>query len=146
MMNKIILMISVSLGSFALGQVTSSPLPPPVENQQNLLIDVNKIYDNPDYMPAFPEGIMAFKTKFEKAIILDSVQPENADNALKGMISFTIERDGSMTDVQVKGVNENFNVAVKKAVRSIKDKWKPGKHKGEIVRSRFRIPLTMYKK
>jgi len=54
-----------------------------------------------------------------------------------------IERDGSMTDLKVTGSNEKFNAEVKKAVRSIKEKWMPGKIKGETVRSRYRIPLTI---
>lgn len=145
-MKKFIFIISFISNGIIFGQVTSSPAVPQIEKEdRNAPVDVNKIYENPDQMPAFPEGILAFRTKFGKAIVLDSVRPENGENDFKGMISFAIERDGSMTDLKVTGSNESFNAAVKKAVRSIKDKWKPAIYKGEIVRSRFRIPLTMLK-
>ncbi|HEX7870610.1 MAG TPA: energy transducer TonB [Chryseobacterium sp.] len=145
-MKKFIFIISFISNGIIFGQVTSSPAVPQIEKEDsNAPVDVNKIYENPDQMPAFPEGILAFRTKFGKAIILDSVQPENGENDFKGMISFAIERDGSMTDLKVAGSNESFNAAVKKAVKSIKDKWKPAIYKGEIVRSRFRIPLTISK-
>lgn len=143
-MKKIIAIISLVFNGFIFGQVTTSPVPPPIEKEhKNVQADVNKVYEQPDEMPYFPEGILAFRTKFQNAIILDSFQSENGDSTLKGLISFVIERDGSMTDVKVTGSNEKFNAEVKKAVRSIKEKWKPGKIKGENVRTRYRIPLTM---
>lgn len=143
-MKKIIAIISLVFNGFIFGQVTTSPVPPPIEKEdKNVQADVNKVYEQPDEMPYFPEGILAFRTKFQNAIVLDSFQSENGDSTLKGLISFVIERDGSMTDVKVTGSNEKFNAEVKKAVRSIKEKWNPGKIKGENVRTQYRIPLTM---
>ena len=143
-MKSFIVTISLLFNILIFGQVTSSPGPPPIEKEdKNAPVDVTKIYEQPDEMPNFPDGILAFRTKFQNAIVLDSFRSENSENSLKGFISFVIERDGSMTDVKVTGSNEKFNTEVKKAVRSIKEKWKPGKIKGENVRSRFRIPLTI---
>lgn len=143
-MKKFIVIISLVFNGFIFGQVTTSPVSPPIEKEdKNVQVDVNKVYDQPDEMPYFPEGILAFRTKFQNAIFLDSFQSENGDSTLKGLISFVIERDGSMTDLKVTGSNEKFNAEVKKALRSIKEKWNPGKIKGENVRTRYRIPLTM---
>jgi len=148
-MKNFILIISLLLSGIAFGQNTNSPSPPPttskypIYNNSNTSVDVLAIYENPDQMPDFPDGVLAFRTKFQNAIVLDSFRSENGENTLKGLISFVIERDGSMTDLKVTGSNEKFNAEVKKAVRSIKEKWMPGKIKGETVRSRYRIPLTI---
>lgn len=144
-MKYIITAIALIFSITAFGQVVSStevPLPVSQEDK-NKPIDFLIVYENPDVMPDFPEGISAFRTQFQNAVDTNAFHPENGENDLKALISFIIERDGSMTDVKVSGSNEKFNTEVKKAVRSIKDKWKPGKIKGQAVRSRYKIPLTI---
>lgn len=143
-MKNIFSAITILCGVLIFGQNTSSPIAPSVDlKDKNTLIDFNKVYEQPDEMPDFPEGILVFRTKFQNAIALDSFRSENGEGNLKGLITFVVERDGTMTDLKVTGSNEKFNAEVKKAVRSIKEKWKPGKIKGETVRSRYRIPLTI---
>lgn len=71
--------------------------------------------------------------------------PESAmNNNVQGkvIVRFVVERDGSVSDVEViKKVDPALD---KEAVRVIKnmDKWKPGKQRGKPVRSRFTLPVT----
>lgn len=137
-------MISLLISFFAFGQntYTSSPeVPPPSTSLPNS--DVNKIYDYPEKMPEFPDGLLVFREKFSKNIVLDKIKKQDGELALKCFVSFVVERDGSITDLKVAGKNEEFNKEVYKAIRSIKERWKPANHKGEIVRSRFKIPMTI---
>ncbi len=131
------------LGSSAFGQIISSPAPPQVEAGKSVSGDASKVYDYPEEMPDFPDGINAFRNKFIDALVLDHVKNENGENTLKGLVSFVVERDGTISDIEVRGSNISFNTEVKNAVKSIKDRWKPAKHEGRIVRSKFRIPLTI---
>ena len=66
-----------------------------------------------------------------------------ANNGVQGkvIVRFVVEKDGSLTDVQVaKPVDPDLD---KEAIRVVKsmDKWKPGKQRGKPVRSRFTLPI-----
>ena len=56
-------------------------------------------------------------------------------------VSFIVERDGSITSVNVvKGLSPECDASALQVVEQM-PKWIPGKHSGEIVRSRFVIPI-----
>ncbi|OFR37681.1 energy transducer TonB, partial [Porphyromonas sp. HMSC065F10] len=58
------------------------------------------------------------------------------------MVSFIVEKDGSISTVEVKrSVHELLD---KEAIRvvSAMPKWKPGKQDGQPVRARFNIPVS----
>lgn len=60
----------------------------------------------------------------------------------KVYLQFVIERDGSITDIQVlKGVSEGLD---KEAVRVLNEspKWEPGSNRGQPVRVRMTIPIS----
>ncbi|MDQ1087649.1 M56 family metallopeptidase [Siphonobacter sp. SORGH_AS_1065] len=60
----------------------------------------------------------------------------------KVFTSFIVEKDGSITDVEImKGIGFGCDEEV---LRIMKDmpKWKPGYHSGHAVRSRFNLPIT----
>ena len=55
---------------------------------------------------------------------------------------FVVEKDGSLTDIQVlKGIGAGCD---EESVRVLKDapKWKPGKQRGNPVRVRFTFPIV----
>ena len=62
---------------------------------------------------------------------------------MRTTVSFTVERDGSLTDVKATGSNSDFNREAERAVKAIRGKWNPGKVDGQAVRSKFRFPITM---
>lgn len=118
---------------------TAPSIPKEIENSSTATI----CHDFPDHEAYFPNGTEAFTKKIENIITLESVKLKKGANTHKAMLNFTVERDGSMTKVQVIGSNISFNTAVEKAMKRIKGKWIPAKYDGNFVRSIVKIPLTM---
>ena len=94
-----------------------------------------------DKLPEFPGGISKFYTyvgkNFEKQEIDDS-------GSIKVFVSFVIERDGSMTDIQIKR-DPSYGLG-KEAIRvlkSLKTKWSPGMINGKAVRTGYNLPITV---
>lgn len=143
MKNIFAILFSICSQAFFAQHEVSPPPPPNVATKDDMLpASITKVYDSPHEVAQYPFGLNTFRKKFANAIVVDSFKKER-ENTLKTIVSFIVERDGTVTDVQAKGTNANFDAEVKRAVRSVKDKWKPAKYKGETVRSRYRIPLTM---
>jgi protein TonB len=94
-----------------------------------------------DKVPEFPGGINKFYTyvgnNFEK-------QEIEGSGAIRVYVSFVIERDGSMTDIQVKR-DPGYGLG-KEAIRvlkSLKTKWSPGMINGKAVRTAYNLPITV---
>jgi hypothetical protein len=94
-----------------------------------------------DKLPEFPGGINKFYTyvgnNFEK-------QEIDGSGSIRVYVSFVIERDGSMTDIQVKR-DPGYGLG-KEAVRvlkSLKTKWSPGMIAGKAVRTSYSLPITV---
>lgn len=94
-----------------------------------------------DKFPEFPGGIDKFYTyvgrTFEKPEIDDA-------KTIKVYVSFVIERDGSMTDIQVRR-DPGYGLG-KEAIRvlkSLKTKWSPGMIGGKPVRTAYNLPITV---
>ena len=94
-----------------------------------------------DKLPEFPGGINKFYTyvgnNFEKREI-------DGDNTIRVDVSFVIEKDGSMTDIQVKR-DPGYGLA-KEAIRvlkSLKTKWSPGMIGSKPVRTAYNLPITV---
>jgi protein TonB len=65
-----------------------------------------------------------------------------ADVIGRVVVAFTVEKDGSLSDIKVaKSLDPLFD---KEAVRVVKSmpKWKPGMDNGEPIRVRFSVPVT----
>ena len=94
-----------------------------------------------DKLPEFPGGINKFYNyvgnNFEK-------QEIDGNGSIRVYVSFVIERDGSMTDIQVKK-DPGYGLG-KEAVRvlkSLKTKWSPGMIDGKAVRTAYNLPITV---
>ena len=94
-----------------------------------------------DKLPEFPGGIKKFYTyvgnNFEK-------QEIDGSGSIRVYVSFVIERDGSMTDIQVKK-DPGYGLG-KEAIRvlkSLKTKWSPGMIDGKAVRTAYNLPITV---
>ena len=66
------------------------------------------------------------------------------ENGIQGRVvcTFVVERDGSVTDVQVaRSIDPTLDM---EAVRVLKEmpKWKPGKQSGSAVRVKYTLPVT----
>ncbi len=94
-----------------------------------------------DKLPEFPGGIAKFYSyvgdNFEK--------PEIEDNeSIRVFVNFIIEKDGSMTGIQVK--NDPGHGIGKEAIRvlkSLKTKWIPGMVNSKAVRTAYNLPITI---
>ncbi|MFM9826573.1 energy transducer TonB [Flavobacterium sp.] len=94
-----------------------------------------------DKLPEFPGGISKFYsyvgTNFEKPEI------ENSES-IRVIVNFIIEKDGSMTDIQVRN-NPGYGLA-KEAIRvlkSLKTKWTPGIINSKAVRTAYSLPISI---
>jgi hypothetical protein len=94
-----------------------------------------------DKLPEFPGGINKFYlyvgSHFEKPEI-------DGSSTLKVYVSFVIEKDGSMTDIQVKK-DPGYGLA-KEAIRvlkSLKTKWSPGMIGLKPVRTSYNLPIIV---
>ena len=97
------------------------------------------IFDVVEQQPTFREGDV-------RTWIASRVQypPVAAENNVQGrvVVGFIIERDGSVSHVQVlRGVDPSLD---KEAVRVVKSmpKWNPGKQNGSTVRVKYSVPIT----
>ncbi|AXG72716.1 energy transducer TonB [Flavobacterium arcticum] len=94
-----------------------------------------------DEAPSFPGGIEKFYRKVGREFNI----PETGNaTTLKVYISFVVEKDGTMSNIKV--LRDPGYGAGKEAIRvlkSIRTKWKPGKMKGQAVRTAYNLPITL---
>ena len=103
-------------------------------------VDEKKVYDDVEQLAEFPGGLKAFRDKVGSSFDQGAFEDEGT---LKSNVTFIVEKDGQISDVQATGSNKYFNEQAIKTVRSIKTKWAPAKVNGESVRYRYRLPITM---
>jgi TonB family protein len=69
---------------------------------------------------------------------------EDEKNDVRGkvIISFVIEKDGSMTDFEVvKSLSMTADGEALRVVKMITQKWEPGTQNGQPVRVKFTVPI-----
>ncbi|MDR1675819.1 MAG: energy transducer TonB [Tannerella sp.] len=102
--------------------------------------DENHIFTIVEEAAEFPGGQVALLTYLKTAIKYPVVAQENG---IQGRVtcSFTINKDGSIVDVEViRGVDPSLD---REAIRVINamPKWKPGKQRGKPVRVKYNLPV-----
>ena len=113
--------------------------PPPVEEKK--VVEDNKVFDVVEQMPDFPGGMSALMSYLNKNIRYPVVAEENGIQG-RVIVTFVVERNGSITDVQVvKSVDPSLD---KEAIRVVKSmpNWIPGKQNGSAVRVKYTLPVT----
>lgn len=101
----------------------------------------NKVFESVEEMPSFPGGMSALMK-----YLADNVKyPVDAqENGLQGrvVVSFVVERDGSITNVQaVRSVYPSLDSEAIRVVEAM-PRWKPGKLNGLPVRVKYNVPVT----
>ena len=94
-----------------------------------------------DVMPEFPGGIKKFLT-----YVGNNFEKPEIDETVTILMSFVIEKDGSMTDIKVLR-NPGYGLD-KEAIRVLKaqrTKWKPGVKNGQPVRVLYQLPIKVTK-
>ena len=100
-----------------------------------------KIFDVVEQQPSFPGGQSALLSWLSSNIHYPPVAEENGIQG-RVVVSFVVEPDGSVSNVQVvRGVDPSLD---KEAVRVTKamPKWVPGKQNGQAVRVKYNLPVT----
>jgi hypothetical protein len=96
-------------------------------------------YEEVDEKPEFPGGIIEFKTFIAKNLNLSDYEGDSG--VLK--VSFIVETNGKVSNVEiVADLGEGIG---KEAIRvvSLSPQWKPGVHRGKIVRVINEIPIRI---
>lgn len=103
--------------------------------------DDRTVYSSVDTPASFPGGNAALFTHIAKNQKYPSLAQENGEQG-KVIVSFVIEKDGSVGDVKIKkAVSQSLD---REAIRVIKTlpKFTPAKNGGKVVRSEMSIPVT----
>ncbi len=101
----------------------------------------NKVFDVVEQMPSFPGGPSALMQYLSSNIKYPVVAQENGVQG-RVVVSFVVERDGSITDVQVaRSVDPSLDREAMRVVRSM-PKWIPGKQNGQAVRVKYNVPVA----
>ena len=102
----------------------------------------NEIVKNVDVEADFIGGVNAFRTKVLQNFDSSVIENETGE-VVKAVVTFVVERDGTISNIKVSGANTDFNKEAEKTIKGIKGKWNPAKFQGENVRSYFRFPISM---
>lgn len=90
--------------------------------------------------PEYPGGINTLRSQVAEEFYFDSSADEKI---LKTNITFIVEREGNISNVNAEGDNPNFNRQAIIAVYLLPEKFKPATINGTPVRYMYRLPLTM---
>ena len=101
----------------------------------------NKVFDVVEQMPSFPGGPSALMQYLSSNIKYPVVAQENGVQG-RVVVSFVVERDGSITDVQVaRSVDPSLDREAQCVVRNM-PRWIPGKQNGQAVRVKYNVPVA----
>ena len=100
-----------------------------------------KVYYEVDEMPSFPGGLNGLMTFLAQNMVYPVTAQENGVQG-RVTVSFVVETDGSITDVEVARSVDPF--LDREAMRIVKamPKWTPGKKDGKPVRVKYTVPVV----
>jgi protein TonB len=94
-----------------------------------------------DKLPEFPGGITKFYTYIGKNFETPDI---NGERTVRIYVSFVVEKDGSMTSIQVKN-DPGYGLAAEaiRVLKSLKTKWAPGMIDSKPVRTSYNLPIMV---
>lgn len=114
-------------------EVIAQPEPPKHEEE-------SKVFDVVEQMPSFPGGNGALLEYLASHVKYPVVAQENGVQG-RVIVSFVVERDGSITDVRVvRSVDPSLDREAARVVSSM-PRWTPGKQNGSAVRVKYNVPV-----
>ena len=117
------------------------PVAPPAETKVAEVEESNEAFLSVEMMPSFAGGNSEMYKFLGKMLKYPSAA-QRAGVGGRVYMSFIIEKDGSITDVQVvKSVGFGLDEEATRVVK-LMPKWNPGKQNGRNVRVKFTIPVT----
>ena len=156
---KISVLAVVLFLGVACGQKSSEPKTTEEEVVHKDTDEVDKDVDKVDKEAVFPEGgidgfrnLLASKVDADKIDEYKEVERSRkwifrkkpiSKATISSVLTFTVEPDGTISDISAKGENQSFNEEIERAVKSIQTKWIPAEVKGEKVRSKYYVPVKI---
>ena len=114
-------------------EVIAQPEPPKHEEEA-------KVFDVVEQMPSFPGGPSALMEYLHDHVKYPGVAQENGVQG-RVVVSFIVEKDGSITDVRVvRSVDPSLDREAARVVSSM-PRWTPGKQNGSAVRVKYNVPV-----
>ncbi len=110
-----------------------------VFSQEKIEINKNET-DVLDRASTFSSGIGGFRQEVAQNFRIRKVQGKGI---AKTIATFYVENDGSLSEIKATGENESLNEEIVNAISKVKQKWIPAKVNGQLVRSKFRFPMTV---
>ena len=115
----------------------AAPPPPPAPKPEV----ATKVFDVVEEMPSFPGGQGALMSYLASNIKYPVVAQENGVQG-RVIVSFVVERDGSISDVKVaRSVDPSLDREAQRVVKSM-PRWTPGKQNGQTVRVKYTVPVV----
>ena len=132
-----------------LAQVTKTPVPETVlgglseqeyrEKEEHLF--ATRVFTVVEQMPEFPDGGHSGLLKFIEDNISKNITKEG-----RVVVSFVVERNGSLSDIQVIR-SSSYKELDDEAIRIVRKmpKWIPGQQRGKPVKVKYTVPVDFYK-
>lgn len=112
----------------------------PVAQEEEEAVEEQQIFLVVEEMPSYPGGEQEMYRFISQNIEYPRMAKESGISG-RVFVTFVVEKDGSVTDVQVlRGIGGGCD---EEAIRVIKSmpKWKAGKQRGKAVRVQYRMPI-----
>ena len=94
--------------------------------------------EHPEVFPEFPGGFKELSLYINRNFKIPQETYDAGFTSVRIDITFIIEKDGSITDIKVvRPVEEHFDKEFVAVFKNL-PKWKPGKDKGNVVRTKMR--------
>ncbi len=146
MRQKILLILLFTLHNlFAVSMMASedNSLPPVCPIIDDSMLDEEfAVYVVVDTMPEFPGGVEALKEYIYQSISYPTEMYEKGIEA-RVVCQFIVNEDGTISDAQIicSEANKLFEEEVLRVVYAM-PKWKPGRHRGKVVRVAYNVPFN----
>ncbi|PXX18902.1 M56 family metallopeptidase [Hoylesella shahii] len=101
----------------------------------------NKVYEVCEQMPTFPGGDAALMKYLSENVKYPALAIKAQEQG-RVVVSFTVEKDGAISDVKVaRSVTPSLDAEAVRVVKAM-PKWTPGKQGGQLVRVRYNVPVS----
>ena len=123
-------------------EVVRGKMPAPVDTIRPINNDEIVLTGVVEYQPQFPGGIKACEQ-----FIKENLRYPDTESDVQGrvIVSFMVERDGSLSDIKVvRGLDPAFDEEALRVVKMM-PKWSPGATDGKISVMRYTIPIIFKK-
>ncbi len=99
------------------------------------------VFSAVEQVPEFPGGISAFSAYLGKNVRYPADEREKGIQG-RVIISFVVEKDGSLTNIQTRrGVAPGIDAEAMRVIKASPN-WIPGKQNGKLVRVAYTVPIA----